>query len=96
MIDIINYNGDHQDEIIPYVGPGAFNDPDMVFIFAIPVGKIAEKAVCRSVFLTMWHCILSAELTKMHCFRLFFGDFVHWDNVILMHGNVFFEMILTS
>jgi len=26
------------------------------------VGKIAEKAVCRSVFLT-WHCILSAKLT---------------------------------
>ena len=30
MIDIINYNGEHQDEIVPYVGPGAFNDPDMV------------------------------------------------------------------
>jgi len=27
------------------------------------VGKIAEKAVSRSVFLTIWHCILSAELT---------------------------------
>jgi len=29
-----------------------------------PVGKIAEKAVCRSVFL------------KAHSFRLFFGDVV--------------------
>jgi len=28
------------------------------------VGKIAEKAVCGSVFLTIWHCNLSAELTK--------------------------------
>jgi len=28
------------------------------------VGKIAGKAVCRSVFLTIWQCILSAELTK--------------------------------
>jgi len=28
-----------------------------------PVGKIAEKAVCRRVFLTVWHRILSAELT---------------------------------
>jgi len=29
------------------------------------VDKIAEKAVCMSVFfLTTWHCILSAELTK--------------------------------
>jgi len=26
---------------------------------AIPVGKIAEKAVCRSVFLITWQCILS-------------------------------------
>jgi len=31
---------------------------------SFPVGKIAEKAVCKSVFLTIWHCILSAELTK--------------------------------
>jgi len=27
---IINYNGDHQDEIIPYVRNGAYNDIDMV------------------------------------------------------------------
>jgi len=33
------------------------------------VGKIAEKAV--SVFLTIWHCILSAELIQTHSFRLF-------------------------
>jgi len=33
------------------------------------VGKIAEKAVCKSVFLTIWHCILSAEITKMRSFR---------------------------
>jgi len=30
----------------------------------IPVGKIAEKAACMSVFLTVWHCILSVELSK--------------------------------
>jgi len=29
-----------------------------------PMGKSAEKAVCMSVFLTIWHYILSAELTK--------------------------------
>jgi len=40
--------------------------------------KIAEKAVSRSVFLTTQHCILSAELTKMHFFRLFFDDFAPW------------------
>jgi len=43
-----------------------------------PVGKIAEKAACRSVLLTIWHCILNAELTKTHSFRPFFGDFVDW------------------
>jgi len=39
-----------------------------------PAGKIAGKAVCRCVFLTTWHCVLSAELTKTHSFKLFFGD----------------------
>jgi len=38
---------------------------------SIPVGKIGEKAVCRSAFLTTCHCILSAELIKAHSFRLF-------------------------
>jgi len=32
--------------------------------------------------LTIWHCILSAELTKTHFFGLFFGDFAHWDGII--------------
>jgi len=42
------------------------------------VGKITEKAVRKSVFLTTWHSIFSAELTKTHSFRLFFGDFALW------------------
>jgi len=43
------------------------------------VSKIAEKAVCSSIFLTIWHGILSAELKKKtHSFRLIFGDFAHW------------------
>ena len=29
-----------------------------------PAGKIAEKTVWRSVFLTIWHRILNADLTK--------------------------------
>jgi len=37
-----------------------------------PVSKIAEKAVCRRVILTIRHCILSAELIKTRSFRLFF------------------------
>jgi len=47
-------------------------------VVTFPVGKITEKAVCKSVFLTAWHCILSAELTKSHSFTLcVFGDFAH-------------------
>jgi len=40
------------------------------------VDKIAEKAVGRSVLLTIWHCILSAELTNTPS-DYFFGDFAH-------------------
>jgi len=39
------------------------------------VGKIAEKADCRSDNMTIWHCIWSAELIKTHFFRLFFCRF---------------------
>jgi len=28
------------------------------------VGKIAEKEVCRSVFLTIWHCRLDREIER--------------------------------
>jgi len=43
----------------------------------LPSGQNRRKssAVCKSAFLTTWHCILSVELT--HSFRLFFGDFAH-------------------
>jgi len=57
-----------------------------------PVGKIAEKAVRRSVFLTTWHCvflttwhcILSAKLIKNALFRtvFFFREFAHWEGSI--------------
>jgi len=45
------------------------------------VGKIGEKAVCRNVFLTTWHFIFSAELTKTHSYRLLFGNFAHWEGI---------------
>jgi len=45
----------------------------------IPVGKIAEKAVCRSAFLTTWHCIFSAEVTKSAPLQTVFWHFAHWD-----------------
>jgi len=38
-----------------------------------PSGQNRQKSS-----LTIWHGILSAELTKTHPFRLLFGDFAHW------------------
>jgi len=43
--------------------------------YTYPVGKIARKAACRSVFWRYGTVFLSAELTKT---RYFFGDFAHW------------------
>jgi len=46
------------------------------------VGKTAEKAVCRSVFLTAWHCLAHFECRINKNLLLqtvfFFGDFAHW------------------
>jgi len=40
--------------------------------------KSPKKQSVEVFVLTTWHC-MSAELTKMHSFRLFFfGDFAHW------------------
>jgi len=37
------------------------NNPFSKRYLDISMGKIAEKALCWSVFLTIWHCILSTE-----------------------------------
>jgi len=51
-----------------------FEKTSIVNIFDNPVGKkITEKAVCGSVFLTIWRSNLSAKLTKTHSFRLHRG-----------------------
>jgi len=49
----------------------AYTYTEMVVISQL--GKIAEKAVCRSVLLTTWRSIMSAE----HSCRLLFGYFAH-------------------
>jgi len=42
----------------------------------IPVGKIAEKAVSRSVFLTTWHMYFECRINKNSLLQtVFFGDF---------------------
>jgi len=40
--------------------------------------QIAEKAVYKSVFLTVWHYILSAELIKTLLQSAFLMFFAHW------------------
>jgi len=56
------------------------------------VGKIAQKAVCRSVFLTTWHCILNAELRKNALLQTVwsgdFGDFALWVVTSVFLGNI--------
>jgi len=43
--------------------------------------KIEAPSGQNRVFLTIWHCILSAELTKAHSFRL--GEFAQWELVFV-------------
>ena len=45
----------------------------------IPTGKIAEKAVWRSVFWAIWRWILNADSTKTHSSVLLFSVFAVWD-----------------
>jgi len=66
------YKGAHCEGILKHVT----HIIKIVNINTIPVGKISEKALCRSVFLTTLHCILSAELTKNVLLQT---DFAHWD-----------------
>jgi len=49
-------------------------------IWSSPVGKIAENAVCRSVFLMAlyFECRINKNALLKTVF--FFGDFVHWEH----------------
>ena len=50
----------------------------------VPAGKIAEKAVCMSVFLTIWHCILMPIQQKLTPPVLLFCDFAGWGLVLFL------------
>jgi len=54
----------------------------MIILLPFQLGKVVEKAACRSVFLTIWHCVLSPELTKT------IDDFAHWGYLYLLHPLV--------
>ena len=42
----------------------------LAFSLTNPAGKIAEKAMWRSVFLTIWHRILNGDSTKTPSFSV--------------------------
>jgi len=67
----------------------------LYIIVLIPVGKIAEKEVCQSIFLTIWHCISSVELTKTHSFRLFFSRFCLL-GLLSQQGRLFYVNLITD
>jgi len=53
-----------------------------IYYYLVPSGKNRRKTVCRSVFLTIWHCILSVEYCS-------FGDFSHWVcYMVLILGSI--------
>ena len=53
------------------IANSSFYEPFISFYF-IPAGKIAEQAVWRSVFLTIWHRMLNADSTKTPSFSFTF------------------------
>jgi len=71
--------------------------------YQFPEGKIAKnavaqslkKAICSECISTTWHCILSAELTKTHFFRLFFWRFSARDNALNILNSLFPKKLLS-
>jgi len=64
-----------------------------------PVGKITEKAVCKSVFLTIWHCINALCQTVYlailpipdKCYRNFsFNSTI----TVIIHAAIFMKIIV--
>jgi len=49
-----------------------------VFLFSFKTKTQWAKSP-KKQSLTIWHCILSAELTKNASYDCFFGDFAHWE-----------------
>jgi len=48
-----------------------------------------EFPVCRSVFLSIWHCNLSAELTKSHSLQtVFLAILLHWVSNLILRACV--------
>ena len=78
VMGIVNYQGDHQDEMIPYVAPGAFNDPDMLII-----GNFALSEDESKTQMALWS-IMAAPLLMSNDLR----KIVQWQKDILLNEEV--------
>lgn len=78
VTDIINYNGDHQDEIIPYVGAGNFNDMDMLLIGDYSLSEDQSKHQFALWSILAAPLFISADLSTMQ----------DWQKAILLNTEV--------
>jgi len=78
MMSIANYMGDHQEEFAKYVGPGNFNDPDMLLIgdYSLSEGESQMQMAIWSIMAAP--LFISADLRKMK----------QWQKDILLNKEV--------
>ena len=64
------------EDFIFYLQKNSFSLENLIYrVHDVLAGKIAEKPVWRSVFLTKWHYILNADSTKTHSSSVAFSRF---------------------
>jgi len=78
VLSIINYNAKYQDEIVPYVGPGNFNDLDMLIIGNYGLSKDQSKTQMAIWSILAAPLYISADLEKMEA----------WQKEILLNKEV--------
>jgi len=65
VLSIINYNAKHQDEIVPYVGPGNYNDLDMLIIGNYGLSEDQSKTQMAIWSILAAPLFISADLDTM-------------------------------
>lgn len=78
VLSIINYNAKYQDEIVPYVGPGNFNDIDMLLIGNFGLSKDQSKTQMAIWSILAAPLFISADLDKMQ----------DWQKEILLNEEI--------
>jgi len=78
VLGIINYNAKHQDEIVPYVGPGNYNDIDMLIIGDYGLSKDQSKTQMAIWSILAAPLFISADLDKME----------DWQKEILLNDEI--------